>query len=81
MFSCEYYKISEDSFMYGAPRWLLLDSNISNANLNKKQKRSYFYILIIATQTKEIYQKYMIFFNINENLKNIDEKKFCFNRV
>ena len=66
------------------PQWLLLDSNISNTNLNKKQKRSYFYILIIATQTKQIYQKYMIFFlhvNINENLKNIDQKKFCFNRV
>ena len=38
-------------------------------------------MLIIATQTKQIHQKYMIFFNINENLKNIDEKKFCFNRV
>ena len=78
-FSCEYYKSSENSFIYGTPRWLLLDSNISKANLNKKQKRSYFYILIIAMQTKQIYQKYMIFFihvNINKNLKNIDEKKF-----
>ena len=34
-------------------------------------------------QTKQIYQQYKIFYivNINRNLKNIDEKKFCFNRV
>ena len=42
MFSSEYYKISENSFIYGTPQWLLLYSYISNANLNKKTKKKLF---------------------------------------
>ena len=54
MFSYEYNKISKNSFLYRTPRWLLLDSNISNANLNKKQKKLFLYF-------DNIYQ-YMTFF-------------------
>ena len=61
-----------------------LKSNISNVNRNKS-KRSYFYILIITTQTKQILLKRYDFFsyivNINENLKKIDDKKRCFKCV
>ena len=60
----------------GGSFWTLL---LATQVLTKDKKEAIFYILIIATQTKQIYQKYMIFFNINENLKNIDEKTFCFN--
>ena len=59
-------------------------SNISKVNLIKA-KRSYFYILIIATQTKLILLRSMILLlyivNINENLKKIDEKKRRFKHV
>ena len=80
MFSYEYCKISKNSFLNRTPQWLLLDSNISNTNLNKKEQRNYFYILILAMQTKQILSKRYYFFsyifNINKNLRNIDEKKF-----
>ena len=56
-----------------------LESNISTQILTKT-KRSYFYFLLIATQTKQILLKRYDFFthvNINENLKKTDEKKYC----
>ena len=59
--------------------WLLLNSNLIFATqILTKTKRSYFYILILATQIKQTFFSYII--NINENLKNTDEKKCCFKR-
>ena len=40
------------------------------------KKKSYFCILILATQIKQTFFSYII--NIKENLKNTDEKKCCF---
>ena len=69
--------------MYGTPRWLLLDSNISNANPNKKKMKLFLYFNNSHANQTDIPKIYDFFIhvNINENLKNIDAKKFCFNRV
>ena len=46
--------------------WLFLDSNLILAmQILTKMKSSYFYILIIATQTKQILPKSFFFFFIN----------------
>ena len=62
-----------------------LESNIRLATqILTKTKRRYFYILIIAKQTKQIFLKrydFFIHFNINENLKKINEKNRCFKPV
>ena len=61
--------------------WLLLNSKLILAtHILTKTKWSNFYILIIATQTKQIiFFSYMT--NINENLKKTDEKKCCFKDI
>ena len=49
-----------------------------------KAKRNYFYILRIATQTKQILLKkydFLYIVNINKNLKKIDAKKRYFKHV
>ena len=57
--------------------WLLLNSNLIFATqILTKTKRSYFYIWILAPQIKQTFFSYII--NINENLKNTDQKKCCF---
>ena len=59
--------------------WLLLKSNLIFATqILTKTKRSYFYILILAMQIKQTFFSYII--NINENLKNTDEKRCYFKR-
>ena len=74
VFSCEYSKISRNSFNIEHLWWLLLDSNqIVATQILTKAKRSYVYILIIATQTKIWFFSYTV--NINKNLKKTDEKK------
>ena len=58
--------------------WLLPNSNlIFVTQILTKTKRSYFYILILAMQTKQI-NIFSYIINIKENLKNTDEKKCCF---
>ena len=86
MFSCEYCKISKNSFLYRTPLLAAsgLKSNISNTNLNKsKKKLSLYFDNSQANQTNTT--KEMVFFsyivNINGNLKKIDEKKCCFKRI
>ena len=60
--------------------WLLLNSNLILAmQILTKTKRSYFYILILASQTKQIVFSYVV--NIDENLKKTDEKKCYFEDI
>ena len=60
--------------------WLLLNSNLILATkIVAKTKRSFFYILKSAMQTKQNIFSYSV--NINKNLKKTDEKKCCFVRI
>ena len=45
MLSCEYCKISKNSFFYGTPLMAAakLKTNISNVNLNKNKKKLFLY--------------------------------------
>ena len=61
-----------------------LESNISIANLNQNTKKLFLCFNNSHSCQKKYYQKDMTFsyiVNINENLKKIDEKKYCFKRV
>ena len=50
-----------------------LKSNVSNANLDKNEKKLFLYIdTSHGNQTNN---------NINENLKKTDEKKCCFKHI
>ena len=80
-------KFRRTDFSYRTPMVAAseLESNIRLATqILTKTKRRYFYILIIAKQTKQIFLKrydFFIHFNINENLKKINEKNRCFKPV
>ena len=60
----------------------VLKSNISNVNLNKSEKKLFFYFND-ANQTnttkKDMILLYVV--NMNGNLKKINEKKCCFKHV
>ena len=59
---------------------LLLSSNLILATqILPKTKSSYFYILILATQTNQIKLLFNII-HINKNLKKTEEKKCWFKR-
>ena len=61
-----------------------LESNISNANLNKNKKKLFLYFdnsHANQTNTTKKIRFFSYIVNINGNLKKTDEKKCCFKRV
>ena len=76
---CGYCKISESSFSCRKPLVVAsgLESNISNANLNKNKKKLFLYLHNSLANQRNTTKKIWFFsyiVNVNEKLKKTDEK-------
>ena len=55
---------------------------VSNINLNKSKKKLFLYIEILLKRYDFLYiVTGMLHLYVNENLKKIDKKKYCFKRI
>ena len=86
MFFCEYCKISESSFSCRKPLVVAsgLESNISNANLNKNKKKLFLHLHNSLANQRNTTKKIWFFsyiVNINEKLRKTDEKTCYFKRM